>query len=298
MSNRSAELVTRLKAAADPVRLRLLSLCRQGECSVSELNAVVGLSQPRMSQQLKVLCDAGLLQRFRDGQRVYYRWPQGSAATSDLKHLLALLPEDEPQFAADATRLRQLRRHDASPDIPGAGETEPHDRALHRAILDLTVTQSVGDLLDVGCGRGQLLKLLSSRANRAVGVDIDSEARDLARADLMLAGLSNCTLRKGDMYSLPFEPANFDTIILDDVLPSADRPVEVLLEAQRVLRPDGKLLLLQRIDSGQGDAMLRDLATWCADARLRMSPARYVSTENPRWLLTEARPVASSSVAA
>ncbi len=294
MSSRSAQLINRLKAAADDVRLRVLGLCRHGECSVSELTTVLGLSQPRMSQQLKVLCDAGLLQRFRDGQRVYYRWPQGADATADLRQLLALLPDDEPQFAADAARLRQLR----GTLTEGAAAMDERERALHRALLDLTVTQPVGDLLDVGCGRGHLLKLLSSRASRAVGVDIDASARNIARAELLLAGLTNCTLRKGDMYSLPFGPAEFDTIILDDVLVAADQPLDVLREAQRVLRSDGKLLLLQKIAGESPVGVAKQLAGWCADARLRLAPPRSVPVADPLWVLAEARPADNASAAA
>ena len=76
----------------------------------------------------------------------------------------------------------------------------------------------LGDFLDVGSGQGKILKLLASRARRAVGVDIDSDARMLARAELLLAGVPNCSLRQGSMYSLPFGDREFDTVILDDVL--------------------------------------------------------------------------------
>ncbi|MDZ7644766.1 MAG: metalloregulator ArsR/SmtB family transcription factor [Woeseiaceae bacterium] len=208
LTARCERLLARLKALADPVRLRLLALCQRGECSVSELTGVLGLSQPRVSQQLKLLCDAALLERFRDGQRVYYRLPPGGADAAR-RQLLALLPADEPQFAADAERLRELR----SEGIDAQGHTAaatPEDRALHRAILDLTVAAPVGDLLDTGCGEGRLLKLLASRANRAVGVDIDADARNRARAELLLAGLGNCSLRQGDMYRLPFDAAALD----------------------------------------------------------------------------------------
>jgi SAM-dependent methyltransferase len=97
----------------------------------------------------------------------------------------------------------------------------------------------VGDLLDVGCGRGSILKLLASRARRAVGVDIDAKARRLARAELMLAGLPNCSLRQGDMYRLPFDDAEFNTIILDDVLADATDPVRAAFHSaggQRAIR--------------------------------------------------------------
>ncbi|MBT8083983.1 MAG: metalloregulator ArsR/SmtB family transcription factor [Woeseia sp.] len=298
MSPDSQLLIRRLKAAADATRLRLLALCQRGECSVSELTAVLGISQPRVSQQLKVLCDSGMLQRFRDGQRVFYRWPTGTACTAELQQLLALLQVSEPQFEADASRLKQLRGIDEPASRATALSPDAHERLLHRAMLELTVTQSVGDLLDIGCGRGRLLKLMSSRANRAVGVDIDASARDLARNELLLAGLDNCSLRNGDMYSLPFDGKEFDTIILDDILATAARPVEVLKEAQRVLREGGRLLLLQKMTGVDLPVLRGQLATWSHEAGLRLKPARFVPQKDPVWLLAEARPAVSASAAA
>lgn len=296
-------LLYRLKALADPVRLRLAALCRRGECSVSELTGVLGLSQPRVSQHLKQLCDAGLLERFRDGQRVYYR--VSVAATSRAAAILSLLPDDEPAFVDDALRLRELRTAGlAEPGASGtpggiAGPCHPDlDRGLYRAFLDLTVTAPLGDLLDVGCGRGRLMKLLASRANRAIGVDIDASARDLARAELLLAGLPNCSLRAADMYRLPFDDAEFDTVILDDVLAGAARPVAALRESGRTLRPGGRLLILQSIGAHGVPALKSGIAAWCGEAALRMAPARQVPGAAPRWLLAVARPIRSASAAA
>ncbi len=184
-------LLLQLKALGDPTRLRLVALCQQGECSVSELTQVLGLSQPRVSQQLKQLCDVGLLDRFRDGKRVFYRVPGNRAASAALLQLLALIPAGDPEFESDRKLLRQrrVRRVDETDTKP---RDDSADRALHRVILDLTVTAPIGHLLDVGCGRGAILKLLASRASRVVGVDIDASARQLARAELLLAGIPNC----------------------------------------------------------------------------------------------------------
>lgn len=296
-NSKTALLITRLKAVAEPVRLRLLALCQQGECSVSELTTVLLQSQPRVSQQLKILCDAGLLERFRDGQRVYYRLATSSDAGASRRQLLQLLPGDDPQLEADAERLRAVRGIAAEND---AGELahSVEDRALHRAILDLTVADAVGDLLDVGCGRGQLLKLLASRANRAVGVDIDADARDLARREMLLAGLKNCSLRKGDMYQLPFADAEFDTVILDDVLADAAQPDAVLQEACRLLRAGGRLLLLQRVAGTNPDRIAEQMAASCRQVSLRLAPARRIPQKNPEWLLAVARTTEPTTAAA
>lgn len=294
MHPQTASLLTCLKAAADPVRLRLLAVCRQGECSVSELTAITGLSQPRVSQQLKQLCNAGLLERFRDGQRVYYRLASRGSGAALHRQVVQLLPATDPQFAEDAERLRLLRSEGLG---AGSMDEAPGDRALHSAILELTVTAPVGDLLDIGCGRGRLLKLLSSRAHRAIGVDIDASARELARAELLLAGLGNCSLRKGNMYQLPFGDGEFDTIILDDVLLSADRPAQALAEAQRLLRAGGRLFLLQAA-SGNTREMADRLADVCSTASLRLAPPRLLPARDPAWLLAVARPALQEAEAA
>jgi ArsR family transcriptional regulator len=275
--------------------MRLVSLCAQGECSVSELTQVLGLSQPRTSQHLKQLCDAGLLHRFRDGKRVFYSLPVRQS--SSVRQLLALLPLRDEQFCRDGLRLRQLRGQLVSAE-ESLQPDEIVDRAIHRAILDLTVAAPIGDLLDIGCGRGSMLKLLAGRAHRVVGVDIDSGTRQAARAELLLAGLPNCSLRQGDMYQLPFDDAEFDTIILDDVLGNALKPVDALAEASRLLRPAGRLFILMALHDLSGNEIQRRIAGWSASAGLRLAPARVVPKKDPRWLLSVATLQQSREVAA
>ncbi len=289
-------LLQRLKTLGDLTRLRLVALCRQGECSVSELTRVIGQSQPRISQQLKLLCEAGILRRFRDGKRVFYRVTESGGRDEDLRPLLELIPGNDPLFIEDYKQLRQLRGQGiGEPDRGKAFDLA--DRALHRALVELTVTAPVGDLLDVGCGRGSILKLLASRAGRAVGVDIDANARQLARAELMLAGLPNCSLRQGDMYRLPFDDAEFNTIILDDVVADAVEPVRALIESRRLLKPGGRLFILQAVTDRTAASIQRSLADWSAAAALRLAPAHFVPAKKPVWLLSVATP-ANSKVAA
>ena len=271
-------LVTQLKALAEPVRLRIVMLCAQGECSVSELTQILGLSQPRVSQHLKQLCDAGLLERFRDGHFVYYRVLSGGRHASLRRKLLGLVPVDDASFADDTARLRSLRGN----GIASGDEQGMQNRPLHRALVELTVAAPIGDLVDIGCGHGRILKLLASRARRAVGVDIDSDARRFARAELLLAGLPNCTLRKGDMYRLPLGDGEFDTAILDDVLFDAERPRDAIAEAARILRPGGRLLLLAAAERADR------LAAWCVESELRLARARPVPARQPSWLLAVA----------
>lgn len=279
-------LVEQLKALADVTRLRLLALCCHGECSVSELTRLVGQSQPRVSQQLKKLSDAGLLRRFRDGNRVYYHVLLRATQGLDRRQILALLPEDEKQFNQDLERLAELRGRDRKQVA-----ASPDERAVYRAILDLAATQPVGDLLDIGCGSGRLLKLLGSTSRRAVGVDIDSTARHRARFELLSAGMPQCTIRHGDMAALPFDDAEFDTAILDDVLVDAEDPVRVFAEAQRVLRPGGRILVLSSTDGRDADREQQKLASMAASSAMRLSPPRRVPLNKTRWLLSVATPL-------
>ncbi len=278
------KLLLQFKTLADPVRTRLVALCGLAECSVSELTKVTGQSQPRISQHVKQLCAARLLERFKDGHFVYYRVPTSGVDSSTRRRLLALLPENEPQFEADARKLRKIRADGGVVAVP----VSENDRSLHRALVELTVSRPLGDLLDIGCGQGRILKLLASRAHRAVGVDIDSDARKLARAELLLAGTPNTTLRQGDMANLPFDDGEFDTIILDDVLSDANDPLVALSEATRLLAPGGHLLLLASV----GDTDIADLAStfaaWAVAADLRLTSPRPIPNKNPGWLLAVA----------
>lgn len=297
MKASTENLLQRLKALGDLTRLRLVALCRQGECSVSELTQVLGQSQPRISQQLKLLCESGLLRRFRDGKRVFYRVPASGRRGEDLFELLELIPAGDPLFVEDLNELRRLRGEVSGE--PGGDEESRHaDREIHKALVELTVTTPVGDLLDVGCGRGSILKLLASRARRAVGVDIDAKARRLARADLLLAGLPNCSLRQGDMYRLPFDDAEFNTIILDDVLGDATDPIRALKESSRLLKPGGRLLILQSVSDRTAAGIQQSLGAWSAGAALRLAPAHLVPAKSPDWLLSVATPADSKHAAA
>jgi len=297
MQESTETLLQRLKTLGDLTRLRLVALCRQGECSVSELTSVTGQSQPRISQQLKLLCEAGLLGRFRDGKRVFYRVPARGGRDEDLRPLLELIPGDDPLFVEDLNQLRRLRGQGIEEPARDNG-TAATDREIHRALIELTVTAPVGDLLDVGCGRGSILKLLASRARRAVGVDIDAKARRLARAELMLAGLPNCSLRQGDMYRLPFDDAEFNTIILDDVLADATDPVRALSESRRLLKHGGRLFILQAVTERSATTIQRSLAEWSAEAALRLAPPHFVPVKNPVWLLSVATLADSEDAAA
>ncbi len=292
MFNGLTPLSSRFKALGDPVRVRLYALCARSECSVSELTAVTGLSQPRVSQHLKQLTDCGLVERFRDGHFVFYRVALEGVEGAARRRLLALIDADDPTLEADLARLCEER---------GAGsatEETDADRDLFRALVELSLAGPLGDLLDIGSGEGRLLKLLASRARRAVGVDTDPDARRLARAKLLLAASENCSVRQGSMYRLPFAAAAFDTIVLDDVLGNAERPAAAVGEARRLLRPGGRLVVVGRLDAPSRHRLADELAGWCRDADLRLAPPRRIPADSPAWFVAVATPAHAEQTAA
>jgi len=280
-------LLDTLKAAAEPTRLRLLALCSCGELTVSELTEVLGQSQPRISRHLKILCTAGLLDRFREQSWVFYRVPVRGPGAETARDLLRLLPGDDPALTLDRERLEQVleRRAALAGDLP-AGEPSP--AGVDARILGLLGGEPLGELLDIGTGTGRMLRLLGRSAATAVGIDISRRMLMLARSNLHAAGLANLSVRQGNMYQLRFADGSFDTVTIDQVLFQAEQPADVLREAARVLRPGGRLLLVEFLTGesegavGQGEILVtRDaLAAWFAGAGL----------EREVWAEVEATP--------
>jgi SAM-dependent methyltransferase len=250
---------------------------------VTEVTEVVGQSQPRVSRHLKVLCAAGLLDRFREHNWVYYRVPLGGPGAKLARGLLRLLPGDDPVLRLDRERLERVlaRRAELVRGQEG-GDTVPTPAGVDAMIGDLMAGESLGDLLDIGTGTGRMLRLLGVSADTAVGIDISREMLVLARSNLHAAGLEQLSVRQGNMYQLRFADGSFDTVTIDQVLYQADQPAEVLREAARVLRPGGRLLLVEFLTGAEqgatappGEAPLTSerLADWCKDAGLRTEAA-------------------------
>jgi ArsR family transcriptional regulator len=245
-----------MKAAADPTRLRLLLLLAGGEATVGELVEVLGQSQPRVSRHLRILGDARLVSHFRDGQWVYYRLDPPDTAAELVARVVSLARARDEAVTADAARMADVRRHRAryafaAPTGPrrwaGPGPERPGETELRQALADVLGPGPLGDVLDVGVGSGSVLRLLAPQARSAVGLDTSRGMRVLARSRLQDAGLAHCTIRAGDAHALPFPDLAFDVVVLDEVLAPSPTPQAALAEAVRVLRPAGRLLVLDRI---------------------------------------------------
>jgi ArsR family transcriptional regulator len=244
------------RALADPTRLRILALLRAMELSVGELAQVLGQSQPRVSRHVKILIDAGLAERRKEGSWVFLSL--GDAAR--LAPLFAMLDAwaerdgEDPWAVADAARLAAVRSdRAAAAERYFAARAKDWDeiRSLHiaeseveAAIARALADRPVGKLVDIGTGTGRMLELFGGNADHALGVDRSPEMLRLARVKLAQAGLSAAELRQGDMYALPLASTSADTIIIHQVLHYAQQPAAAVEEAARLLGPGGRLLIV------------------------------------------------------
>jgi ubiquinone/menaquinone biosynthesis C-methylase UbiE len=274
------QLLTSLRAAAEPTRLRLLALAGRGAFCVSEFTEILGQSQPRLSRHLKLLCDCGLLDRVREGSNVWFALPHGAPGTLP-RDLVARLPEDDPILEADrrqAARVLAERARVASESFRRQGADWDEMRALdlpaqavEAALLTLVPESAAGRLLDIGTGTGRVLELLAPRVSQGIGVDASKAMLALARSRLARVGLSHCSVRLADMYRLPLAEASFDLAVMQMVLHYAEDPPGVLAEAARVLRPGGRLIVIDLAYHDRDDLVTKLAHRWpgFSDAAMR-----------------------------
>jgi ArsR family transcriptional regulator len=246
-------LVTMLRAAGDPTRLRLLLLLRQAELTVSELVEIVGQSQPRVSRHLKLLTEAQLIERFKEGSWVFYR----AADRGQGAELAAAIAVLAPAHDTDLKRLaavRDARAAEAAAFFKANAAEWERIRALHApdkdveaAIVRHIASHPMDSLLDAGTGTGSMLELLAPYVKRAVGVDVSPEMLAIARDRLVRAHIQHAQVRLGDTYRLPFPNGNalsgFDAVLFHQVLHYLDDPGAAVIEAARVMRSGGRLLI-------------------------------------------------------
>ncbi len=247
-------LLTALEAAGEGTRLRILRLLREAELTVSEIMTILGQSQPRVSRHLRLLVDAGLVARHREGAWAFFRLSEGEIAALFAQTLLAHLEASDPVVREDQRRLMQVRaERQAQADAYFARHAADwaHIRALHipearveAEILALLRPFRADSVLDLGTGTGRMLEVLAPNAARAVGVDVSPAMLGVARAKLDAAGMKNIQLRQGSAYVLPPDLTDFDLVLLHQVLHFLDDPARAIGEAARALKPGGRLLIV------------------------------------------------------
>ena len=277
-------LLQGLRAVAEPTRMRVLALCAHAEQTVTELTQILGQSQPRVSRHLKLLVEAGLLDRFREGTRAFYRMSETQECASLGRTIVDLISADDETISRDLERLETVqtaRAKQAADYFRDNADQWDQIRSLHvddeeieRAMVTLLKPDDVGELLDIGTGTGRMLIVYGAKATRAVGIDLSREMLSVARVNLERASLRNCQVRLGDMYQLPVASESFDSVTIHQVLHYADSPADVIVEAARVLRPGGRLVVADFVP--HQEEVLRD-----AHAHRRLG---FSDEEIGRWL--------------
>jgi ubiquinone/menaquinone biosynthesis C-methylase UbiE/DNA-binding transcriptional ArsR family regulator len=249
-----AGLTGALKAAGEPTRLRILALLAEAELTVSDLTEILRQSQPRLSRHLRLLGEAGLVDRFREGSWAFFRLGEHNDASDLARTLISRLNGDDPIVLRDRERLTAVRasraaaaqnyfrRHAAQWDR--IRRLHVADAAVEAAIRAALADKPIRSLLDLGTGTGRMLELFGADIERGLGLDLSLDMLALARARLDRAGLKHCSIRHGDIYDLALPRDSFDVVIIHQVLHFLDDSARAIAEAARVLRPGGRLLVV------------------------------------------------------
>lgn len=247
------KLLAALRAAAETTRLRILSLMSQGELTVGELVSILGQSQPRVSRHLKLLCEAGLLDRFQEGTVVFYRLAESGVGERLTKALVPLMPERDASFINDLSAfndIRKVRFEKAQGYFRENAASWDEIRSLHiseeqveAALLELQGGVKQSRMLDIGTGTGRMLELFAEQVNSALGIDVSRDMLAVARGNLAANGLQHCQVRRGDMYDLGVEAGSCDLIVFHQVLHFAEDPARAVDEAAAALAEGGAMLI-------------------------------------------------------
>ncbi|GGD71865.1 ArsR/SmtB family transcription factor [Croceicoccus mobilis] len=256
-----------LRAIDDPSRLRLLRLLSRMELAVGELAEVLEQSQPRISRHIRILTEAGLVEKRKEGSWVFLKTRLGdspSAMMAATDRLLAAAEEEDAGFAADAQgdlhRLAAIRAaREESAEYYFARHAEEWDRlrSLHSddalvearlgELLGLSANEgeeALGDLLDIGTGTGRMAELFAAHARHVTAIDKSADMLRVARARLQHLPPARLNLLQGDFTELPFSDGSFDTVLFHQVLHYAQLPELALAEAARVTRPGGRVVIV------------------------------------------------------
>lgn len=290
-------LLTGLRAAAEPTRLRILALLSHGELTVSELTRILGQSQPRVSRHLKLLCDAGLARRIPEGTWAFYRLAEDGPNRHLVDALAELLPREDEATSPDRARLaevKQERARQAADYFRQNADKWDNIRSLHvsEQAVEAMMCDMIGDapvahILDLGTGTGQILRLMADRAEKATGIDFSREMLALARANLDAAGCHNAQVRLAEIQSLPLPDDCADLITIHQVLHYLDDPAIALREAARVLKPGGRILLvdfapheIEKLREEHAHRRLgfseSEVLRWCDNAGLKVDEMRHL----------------------
>lgn len=250
------ELLDIMRALSDPTRLRIALLIRQLELSVGEVVQILGQSQPRVSRHIRILDEAGIAERRKEGSWVFLR-PGKQITSGRLEELFAMTDGSEARnVLRDLAKLEEVRSGRA--EMAASYFAEHADqwdslRSLHvaetqveRAMQRLLNVAPLGRTLDIGTGTGRMIELFAEYAEQMTAIDSNAEMLRVARAKLSAADFdaSKVDIMLGDFNALPLLNASFDTVIFHQVLHYAQAPEKVIAEAARVLAPSGRMMIV------------------------------------------------------
>lgn len=248
------KLVDVLKASAETTRMRLLVLLSSGDLTVSDLTDILGQSQPRISRHLKLLTEAGLIERYQEGAWAWFRLRREGDAARLARRIIEEASSGDAVIARDQSRLGQVRAARADKAMAYFSRNAQgwdNLRRLHvsEADVETALGEMVGDrpvdsLLDLGTGTGRLLQLFEGIYRHGMGIDASREMLAVARSNLEKSGISKASIRLGDIFNLPLESGGFDLVTVHQVLHYLDEPQFAISEAARMLRPGGRLLIV------------------------------------------------------
>ena len=248
------KLLVALKASGEETRLRILVLFKSGELTVTELVSVLRQSQPRISRHLRLLCEAGLLERHREGTWIFYRLTEGSDQADLIKSIMKFCPYSDQILQHDQERLTEVKKErDKKAAIYFEENAKNWDkiRSLYvpeKEVEDFLLKEikgkEINDLLDVGTGTGRILELFSEHAEHGIGIDLSREMLAIARSQLEQKNIDHMQLRQGDMYDLALDNQSMDLVIFHQVLHFADDPLAAIKETARILRHNGCVMIV------------------------------------------------------
>lgn len=247
------QTVNLLRAAGEHTRLRLLALLSRGDLTVTDLIEILGQSQPRISRHLKLLADAGLLERYQEGAWAYFRTVEDGESSEFAKSLLSHMSEHDVQLMRDFERLEEVRARRASMAANYFSENAAGwdtIRSLHideskveAAMLAMIGSAPFQSMLDLGTGTGRMLELFQPLYARATGIDTSREMLSIARSNLEKQNITNAQVRLGNLLNLPSQEKSFDLVTIHQVLHYLDDPQAAVKQAVKALSPGGRLLI-------------------------------------------------------
>ena len=247
-------MLNALKAVGEETRLRILALFRTGELTVTELVTILRQSQPRISRHLRLLCEAGLLERYREGTWIFYRLSDGGPEGELARAIMEYIPFSEQILQHDASRLEEIKEErkgkatryfqENAADWNRIRSLYVSEKDVEEILLEITSDMKIEDFLDVGTGTGRILEVFADRIVRGTGIDLSREMLAVARVNLEKAQLNNCQVRQGDMYDLALADGSMDLILIHQVLHFADDPSAALRETSRLLRAKGRAIVV------------------------------------------------------